>query len=265
MQIGHGGSPRGPRAAGTAIELEQVKDSAEERFDQPVHVRIPLFASESARAERAFGGSVRNLRGVLSQVRRFRAEIERHALPFALATPAIGGSQPRRFGVPVGLVSRPVTTCARGRADAAGSPSRRRTARAWHGARAGGEPVSVEAISRALDLASVTRDHAGQASAPAGGRCLWPQRGGPATGGLRKRAHSYVNVPSATVTDGRLSFKARGSLHTCSTSRPGGRCGRCRSPRGSPDGQDRSPGRAARARPGGLLPDRAPAAAGRRS
>ena len=32
------------------------------------------------------------------------------------------------------------------------------------------------------------------------------------TGGLRKRAHSYVNVPSATVADGRLSFKARGIL-----------------------------------------------------
>jgi len=32
------------------------------------------------------------------------------------------------------------------------------------------------------------------------------------TGGLRKRAHSYLNVPSATVTDGRLSFKARGIL-----------------------------------------------------
>ena len=32
------------------------------------------------------------------------------------------------------------------------------------------------------------------------------------TGGLRKRAHRYLNVPSATVTDGRLSFKARGIL-----------------------------------------------------
>jgi hypothetical protein len=32
------------------------------------------------------------------------------------------------------------------------------------------------------------------------------------TGGLRKRAHSYLNVPSATVADGRLSFKARGIL-----------------------------------------------------
>src|SRR5258707_5031400 len=32
------------------------------------------------------------------------------------------------------------------------------------------------------------------------------------TGGLRKRARSYLNVPSATVTDGRLSFKARGIL-----------------------------------------------------
>ena len=32
------------------------------------------------------------------------------------------------------------------------------------------------------------------------------------SGGLRKRAHSYLNVPSATVTDGRLSFKARGIL-----------------------------------------------------
>jgi hypothetical protein len=31
-------------------------------------------------------------------------------------------------------------------------------------------------------------------------------------GGLRKRAHSYLNVPSATVADGRLSFKARGIL-----------------------------------------------------
>ncbi len=30
--------------------------------------------------------------------------------------------------------------------------------------------------------------------------------------GLRKRARSYLNVPSATVTDGRLSFKARGIL-----------------------------------------------------
>ena len=32
------------------------------------------------------------------------------------------------------------------------------------------------------------------------------------TGGLCKRAHRYLNVPSATVTDGRLSFKARGIL-----------------------------------------------------
>ncbi len=32
------------------------------------------------------------------------------------------------------------------------------------------------------------------------------------TGGLRKRARSYLNVPSTTVTDGRLSFKARGIL-----------------------------------------------------
>jgi hypothetical protein len=32
------------------------------------------------------------------------------------------------------------------------------------------------------------------------------------SGGLRKRAHSYLNVPSATVADGRLSFKARGIL-----------------------------------------------------
>ena len=32
------------------------------------------------------------------------------------------------------------------------------------------------------------------------------------TGGLRKRAHYYLNVPSATVADGRLSFKARGIL-----------------------------------------------------
>jgi predicted ATPase/transcriptional regulator with XRE-family HTH domain len=31
-------------------------------------------------------------------------------------------------------------------------------------------------------------------------------------GGLRKRAHSYLNVPSTTVNDGRLSFKARGIL-----------------------------------------------------
>jgi hypothetical protein len=36
--------------------------------------------------------------------------------------------------------------------------------------------------------------------------------GCPVTGGLRKRAHSYLNVPSATVADGRLSFKARGIL-----------------------------------------------------
>ncbi len=32
------------------------------------------------------------------------------------------------------------------------------------------------------------------------------------TSGLRKRARSYLNVPSATVNDGRLSFKARGIL-----------------------------------------------------
>jgi hypothetical protein len=32
------------------------------------------------------------------------------------------------------------------------------------------------------------------------------------SGGLGKRARSYLNVPSATVTDGRLSFKARGIL-----------------------------------------------------
>jgi hypothetical protein len=32
------------------------------------------------------------------------------------------------------------------------------------------------------------------------------------TSGLRKRARSYLNVPSATVSDGRLSFKARGIL-----------------------------------------------------
>jgi hypothetical protein len=32
------------------------------------------------------------------------------------------------------------------------------------------------------------------------------------TSGLRKRARSYLNVPSATVTDDRLSFKARGIL-----------------------------------------------------
>jgi hypothetical protein len=32
------------------------------------------------------------------------------------------------------------------------------------------------------------------------------------TGGLRKRARSYLKAPSATVTDGRLSFKARGIL-----------------------------------------------------
>jgi hypothetical protein len=32
------------------------------------------------------------------------------------------------------------------------------------------------------------------------------------TGGLRKRAHNYLHVPSATVADGRLSFKARGIL-----------------------------------------------------
>ena len=31
-------------------------------------------------------------------------------------------------------------------------------------------------------------------------------------GGLRKRVHSYLNVPSTTVNDGRLSFKARGIL-----------------------------------------------------
>lgn len=31
-------------------------------------------------------------------------------------------------------------------------------------------------------------------------------------GGLRKRAHSYLDVPSAAVADGRLSFKARGTL-----------------------------------------------------
>lgn len=32
------------------------------------------------------------------------------------------------------------------------------------------------------------------------------------SGGLRKRAHSYLNVPSTTVADARLSFKARGIL-----------------------------------------------------
>lgn len=32
------------------------------------------------------------------------------------------------------------------------------------------------------------------------------------TGGLRKRARTYLNVPAATVSDGRLSFKARGIL-----------------------------------------------------
>jgi hypothetical protein len=37
-------------------------------------------------------------------------------------------------------------------------------------------------------------------------------RGCPMNGGLRKRAHSYLNVPSTTVNDGRLSFKARGIL-----------------------------------------------------
>ena len=37
-------------------------------------------------------------------------------------------------------------------------------------------------------------------------------RGCPVSGGLRKRARSYLHVPSATVADGRLSFKARGIL-----------------------------------------------------
>lgn len=32
------------------------------------------------------------------------------------------------------------------------------------------------------------------------------------TGGLRKRAHSYLNMPSATVADRPLSFNARGIL-----------------------------------------------------
>jgi hypothetical protein len=37
-------------------------------------------------------------------------------------------------------------------------------------------------------------------------------RGCPVSGGLRKRARNYLQVPSATVADGRLSFKARGIL-----------------------------------------------------
>ena len=41
------------------------------------------------------------------------------------------------------------------------------------------------------------------------------------SGGLRKRAHSYLNVPSATVADGRLSFKARGIL-ACLLDKPAG-------------------------------------------
>ncbi len=54
-------------------------------------------------------------------------------------------------------------------------------------------------------MSSVTADHAPGVAPGLKGGC-------PVTSGLRKRARSYLNVPSATVTDAALSFKARGIL-----------------------------------------------------
>jgi hypothetical protein len=82
------------------------------------------------------------------------------------------------------------------------------------------------------------------------------------SGGLRKRAHSYLTCPVRRWPTGGCRSRRAGFSPTCWTNRRVG-CAVGGDRRGQPRWQGGGAGRSARAGAGGLLPDRAAAPAGR--